>query len=277
MWGPDPYCPRCGNQKINEAKRDFHFWCGSCRKHFTVRTNTMMATSNMPLRKWFFAMYFLVTARKGVSSLQLSKELSISQRTAWYLLHRLREACASGPDLLSGHVEVDETFLGGKETNKHSYKKLGNMGHEGKTIVMGLRQREGQTVGRHISATDRLTLWTEIQKHVSKGTTIYTDDHPVYRGLERKEYTHESVNHRQKEYVRGDAHTNSMESVWAVMKRGYVGTYHHWSDKHTQRYVNEFTFRLNAGDVQHDTWDRMIALCQCLKGKKLKYKELTAN
>ena len=115
---------------------------------------------------------------------------------------------------------------------------------------MGFRERGGRTVGRHVSGTDRLTLWTEIQKTVARGSMLYTDEHRSYVGIERKGYQRKSVKHRKKKYVKEKVHTNSLESVWAVLKRGYIGTYHHWSDKHNQRYVNEFMFRLNEGDVQ---------------------------
>ena len=263
-WNGKPVCTKCEkDDKITAQKKAGTYWCGMCRAYFTVFTNTPLERNKVDARKWLFAAYLMLTARKGISSLQLSKELSVQQRTAWFMLHRLRLACETQSVLLSGLVEIDETFIGGKEENKPLHKrKKAKAGAEDKQAILGLRQRGGKTIAKSIPGTDRLTLWTEIQRHVEQGSQLYTDGHPGYKGIQRKSYAHDSVNHSANEYVKGLAHTNGIESVWAVLKRGLVGTFHQVSMKHLDRYVNEFTFRLNEGNCQVDT---QIELRRCFK------------
>lgn len=273
-WNGNPVCTKCDHpEKITPQKKIGTYWCGKCRAYFTVFTNTPLERNKIDARLWLFAAYLVLTARKGISSYQLSKELGVTQKTAWYVLHRVRKACETDSVLLSGLVEIDETFVGGTERNKHFVKKGQS---DAKQPVIGMRQRGGKTVARSVSGTDRLTLMTEVQKTVKPGSTIYTDDHPSYHRLPKKGYTHESLNHSANEYVRDLAHTNGIESVWAVLKRGLNGTFHHVSVKHLDRYVNEFTFRLNEGNCQVDTKDRMDALFGAMVGKRVTYKELIA-
>jgi len=255
------------------------YWCSECREKFTVRVGTVLERSHIPLHKWVYAMYLLVTARKGISSLQLSKEIGVTQKSAWFMLHRLREACGSDLDKLQGLVEIDETYIGGIEANKHESKKLkAGRGTVGKTAVLGMRERGkgGRTKAVKIDATNTQTIQDVIVQNIEVGSVLHTDEAAVYQAMGGLFFERESVNHSEGEYVRDDVTTNSIESVFAVMKRGLIGVYHHASPKHLGRYVDEFAFRLNDGNVARHTLERLDSFVSRVVGKRLTYKALIA-
>lgn len=275
-WNGKPSCPTCScTDRIQTRKVVGYFRCLACKLDFTVRTGTIFERSHIPLDKWLFAMYLVATARKGISSLQLSKELGVTQKSTWFMLQRIREACGnddSGP--LSGIIEVDETYIGGKETNRRNSEKLkAGRGTAGKTAIVGLRQRGGKVKAKVVKSTSAKTLKGEISNNVSQGSIVCTDDHPSYKGMAN--FDHKIVNHSAKEYVNGMAHTNSIESVWALLKRGYYGTYHNFSVKHMQRYVDEFSYRLNEGNCKIQTMDRINSLIDKSIGTRITYETLT--
>jgi transposase-like protein len=277
LWPNGVTCPQCKSKERITVRKDGFYRCNADKLDFTVRTGTIFERSHVPLHKWLYAMYLLVTARKGISSLQLGKEIGITQKSAWFVLHRLREACGTKLEMLKGTVEVDETFFGGEENNRHMYDRIHKPRERSeKVAVIGIRERGGNVYAAVTDSIGGLALRTAVQNNVLPGSRVISDEAPGYKRLGSEGYKHEAVKHVAGEYVRGTVHTNGIESVWAVMKRGMHGVYHHADRKHMGRYVNEFTFRLNQGNVSRHTTERLDSFVDAVAGKRLTFEMLTA-
>ncbi len=274
------HCAKCGSVNTREIPnaKPMPYWCGDCKSYFSVRTGTMMESSRLPIRKWVFATYLYVTNLKGVSSVKLRRDIKVTQKTAWFMLHRLREAWdQSGLERFVGPTEADETYIGGKRKNmpKSKRKALRGRGAVGKSAVVGVKDRaSNKVVARHVPATDAATVSGFVAEQTELGATVYTDESTVYNPL-KSAYRHETVNHSASEYVRGDASVNGIEAFWSMFKRGFHGTYHKMSPKHLDRYVAEFAARHNIRDA--DTIDQMTAAFTQMVGKYLAYADLIAD
>lgn len=268
------YCPHCGHTEIYTFKGGRRYRCAKCRKDFTIITGTVFGESKVSLQKWFTAIYLLSTTSKGISSVQLAKHVGVTQKTGWFMDHRIRKALKENGGQLFGVCEADETYVGGLAKAMHADKRAKQgTGGVGKAIVMGIVQRGGSVKAGVIEKTDSPTLHGQIHKHVEPGTTIYTDSWRGYRGL-HSHFAHEVVDHAVS-HARGELHTNSIESFWALFKRGYVGIYHQMSRKHLQRYVDEFVFRFNRRDnLMQDQFSDVVA--NVTESTRLPYRELTA-
>ena len=279
VWGGTRCCGHCGSTRTSDVPnaKPMPYWCSDCRSYFSVRTGTAMAHTKVPLRKWAVAIYLELTSLKSISSMKLHRDLDISQKSAWFMLHRIRETWSMDSDNntpFSGPVEVDETYMGGKRRNMSSAKRktLEGRGTSGKTAVLGAKDRASNQVSATVvESTDKETLQSFVASKAAPDATVYTDDAKAYQGLEH----HESVKHSVGEYVRDHAHTNGIESFWATLKRAHKGTFHKISPKHLNRYVQEFAGKHNIRKL--DTAVQMTAVAAGLVGKRLMYRDLIAD
>jgi transposase-like protein len=270
-----PTCPRCGHEKTSFLKTRLIWKCKGCKKQFSIKFNTIFEDSPLGLDKWLTAIWLISNAKNGISSYELHRAIGITQKSAWFVLHRIREAMKAGTfEKLSGTIEVDETYVGGLSKNMHTSKRKDLAMKRGlkssKTAVMGMLQRKGRVRAKVIHKADRINLQDEIRTHVVIGSDIYTDDHKGYDGL-HDAYAHDVVNHSI-EYVRGNVHTNSIENFWSLLKRTIKGTYISVAPEHLQKYVEEQAFRYN--EREGNDQQRFVALLESISGKRLTYAQL---
>ncbi len=267
-WKHGAFCPYCGSRRVYHFSDKKNHKCGDCRQRFSIKVGTIFEDSKLPLRTWMLAVWFISSHKKGISSVQLAKDLDVTQKTAWFMMHRLRHAARtrSFNRPLKGDIEVDEGFFGGKDGNKHKDQR----GLKKKAIVVGLLERGGELRARKIDSLSRVSR--EILAHVQRGARLHTDDGNAYHHVS-KFYQHETVNHRSGEYGRGPVHTNSIEGYWSQLKRQIYGIHHWVSAKHLGRYVAESVWRYNRRMLNEvPRFNELLALTD----GRLKYAELIA-
>ena len=277
VWPDGRYCPRCGSLSTHVAKHPKSpYRCKDCRAYFSVKTGTALECSRIPLRKWIFAMCLEITSLKGVSSMKLHRDIGVKQQTAWFMLHRIREAWMNGAAVpFDGPVEMDETYMGGKKHNmsRSNRAEVKGRGWVGKSIIVGVKDRKTKkVVVEVVENVDTPTIHAFASKTVELEAVLYTDEAAVYKTLPHK---HESVNHSAAEYVRGMAHTNGIESFWATLKRAHMGTYHKISKKHLHSYAKQFAGKQSMREL--DTIGQMVQVTTGLVGRRLSYEDLTED
>ena len=266
-WANGRYCPHCGSYETYKFKDGRLFKCSDCKKQFTVKVGTIFSDSHVPLQKWFYAVYLNTSLKKGISSIQLSKYLGITQKSAWFMLQRIRYSMShnSFDKPLEGIVEIDETYVGGKSPRSVAY--------ENKAVVFGAVERGGRAKLKHVRSSGSRVLIPEVARSISSRATIYSDQLNAYKTLAKRGYIYESVNHSKLEFARGNVHTNTIEGgVWDHLKLSLSAIYIGVSPKHLQKYCNEFDFRYNTRELndgqRFGEWFRFI------NGKQLTYKSL---
>ena len=274
-WKNEAHCPHCGSTKVYHFSDKKNHKCGDCKKRFSIKVGTIFEDSKIPLRKWFMAIWLITSHKKGIASTTLARDIKVTQKTAWFMLHRLRHAARtrSFNRPLDGTVEVDETFHGGKEKNKHANKKQNaGRGAVGKAVIWGALERKGEFRAIHLGSVKDVKK--AVLSHVSTDATLVTDEYAGYKGLS-KTYYHKTVNHSAGEYAHtgNHFHTNSIEGAWSHIKRQIYGIHHWISDKHLSNYLSEMTWRYNRRDIEDG--NRMNEFFGRVEGR-LTYKELIA-
>lgn len=283
-WSNGIACPHCGSTHVYTFKDGKTYKCAEkeCKMKFNVLSKTIFENTKIPLQKWFAALYLITSHKKGISSIQVGKDISVTQKTAWFMMHRLRFMFAA-PALnkpLRGIVEVDETFVGGKLSNKRQhlpnfdrfkYYKGKNYKGDVKDIVVGAVARDGRVITRVINAVSKENLFQFIKDNIKNGTMVVTDELQQYKALPKEGYKHNFVRHGVRQYIKGNAHTNTIEGVWGLFKRSIIGIYHHVSSKHLQRYTTETSFRYNTRKI--DEKQRFNVALKMCEGR-LKYNDL---
>ena len=283
-WPNGPYCPHCGQYDTvkslgGKSMGPGWYHCKDCRKKFTATVGTIYERSHIPMTKWLLATHLMCASKKGISAHQLHRMLGMPYKTAWFMAHRIREGMRDlNPGPLGGEgkfVEVDETYIGGKEKNKHTRKrKRIGRGGMGKEIAFALVERDGRVRSEHVPSVNTKTLRPILVAQIDNKSILVTDDAGQYRHMHRDFARHEAVNHGIDEYVRGDAHTNTVESYFATLKRGITGTYHHVSQQHLKRYLTEFDFRYNERKALEVTdAERAVKAVAGVVGKRLTYQQ----
>ena len=279
-WPDGVVCPHCGSCEVYDLADGTHK-CKQkeCAQKFSVRYDTIFEDSKIGLQKWFMAIYLITSHKKGISSCQLARDIKITQKSAWHMLHRIRAAIeVDRSEPITGTVEIDETYVGGKERFKHANKRQEKTHGAGsaktKTVVFGMVEREGNLRMDVIPAAKEIYVRPLIKQNIHPEATVNTDDGMQYRWMSRH-YNHSIVKHRIGEYVRGDSYTNTIEGVFSHFKRSIIGVYHKASDKHINRYLNMFAWRWNSRDLGEG--QRVNALLKSTVGRTLTYKALLAN
>jgi transposase-like protein len=275
--GGEPVCHHCGSVAVYELSTRPVLKCRDCKKQFSYKVGTIFEDSPLGLDKWFVAVWAIANAKNGISSHELGRALDVTQKSAWFMLHRVREAMRSGSFVkLAGVVETDETFVGGEARNMHEHrraKRIRGRGAVGKRIVHGMIQRGGEVVAKVVESTEAKEIQPEVRSHVAKGSIVCSDAHGAYEGLWNA-YVHEVIDHAR-EYVRGEIHTNSMENFWSLLKRSLKGTYVSVAPFHLQRYVDEQVCRFN--NRKTDDGERFAAVMSTVTGRRLTWRLLTAQ